>query len=299
MTKTRRVSKRWDLRRLDALALAESFASHPDVGFPVNLQVIAIQCRVRSITFRPLIVDGALALGSGGFEIVVRCKSFEASELNALFNAAPDGSELPARIAHKARFTIAHELAHTLFYDLKAVPPKRKFSIQTAAEVKALEQACNKAAAALLLPKQALRSHFGTANFRDPRTLAEIAAKALVAKSVVITRIPDIDPILQPLAILATVHRDGSQLVVENIWRHYSFGSRFPKLSRKAPLQAAFNDDKALLDLHIFGGYLDEISFDVSIGRHAETWTVLVEAGASRFTRKTLLVSIFRPQDFP
>lgn len=299
MSKVRRVSKRWDMRRYDALALAESIASQAGVGFPVNLQKLAAQCRVEAIRFRPLIVDGALGITPGGFEIMIRCKSFEATELNDLLDAAPDGSQLPARIIHKARFTIAHELAHTLFYDLKALPPKRKFPVRTHREAKALEQACNKTAAALLLPKEAIRRYFGTSDFRDPKTIATIAAIGLVAQSVTITRIPDIDSTLQPRAILATVRREGNRLEIENLWRHYSFLSRFPKLKRKVPLDVALDDPIALLDLRIFGGYLCETSFDVQIGRQIETWTLSVEPGATRSTRKTFVVSLFRGQDFP
>jgi hypothetical protein len=295
----RRVSKRWDLRRLDALALAEGLASRRDIGFPVDLRTLASKCRVKGIKFRPLIVDGVLGITPDGFEIFVRCKSFEVEKLNDLFDLSPDGSQLPPRIIHKARFTIAHELAHTLFYDWKTTPPMRKFPVATHKEAKTLEQACNKAAAAFLIPKEAIRKYFGTADFRDPKTLSTIAAKALVAKSVVITRIPDIDPALHPRAILATVRRENGKPQVENVWRHYSFPSRFPALKRQAHLDAAFNDAEELLDLRIFGGYLDEVNLDVSFGRQNETWTLSVEPGASRSTRGSFLLSIFRPEDFP
>src|SRR6266404_4521791 len=175
LSKIRRASKRWDLRRLDAFARAEAIAARSTVGFPVNLRALADKCRVKTIKFRPLIVDGALGVTPDGFEIVVRCRSFEAVELNDLFNSSPDGRQLPARIVHKARFTIAHELAHTLFYDWSTTPPKRKFAVTTQKEAITLERACNRAAAALLLPKDAVRKYFGTADFRDPTTLSTIA----------------------------------------------------------------------------------------------------------------------------
>jgi hypothetical protein len=295
----RRVSKRWDLRRFDARILAEALASHPSVGFPVNLSALASRCRVKDIRFRPLIVDGALGVSSDGFEIFVRCKSFEIEELNDLFNSSPNGSELPRSIIHKARFTIAHELAHTLFYDRKVTPPKRKFRVSTHKEATTLEHACNTTAAAFLLPKEALRKYFGNADFRDPKTLAMIAAKALVAKSVVIMRIPDVDSALQPCAILATARSNKGKLQIENVWRHYSFVSRFPKLKREASFSTAFNDAEELLDLRILGGYCDEVNFEVPFGRRVETWTLSVEPGASASSGKSFLISIFRPEDFP
>jgi IrrE N-terminal-like domain len=286
---------RWERRRLDACALAEALSSRHDVGFPVNLQLIAAARRVRRIEFRPLIVDGALAVTTTGFEISVRCESFEAEELNELFHSSPDGGRLPPSKIHKMRFTIAHELAHTLFYDLRKQPPERKFPIETTKEATALERACQKAAAALLLPKRAVRKYFGRADFRDPETLATIAKRALVAKSVVIMRVPDIDASLQPQAILATVRSNKGKLEIENIWRHYSFSSRFPALQRMAVLDEALNGPVELSDLRIYGGYLDQVAFDVSFSRQTEQWTLSVEPK----TTGAFIISLFRKQDFP
>jgi len=287
------------LRRLDAFARAEAIAARSTVGFPVNLRALADKCRVKTIKFRPLIVDGALGVTPDGFEIVVRCRSFEAVELNDLFNSSPDGRQLPARIVHKARFTIAHELAHTLFYDWSTTPPKRKFAVTTQKEAITLERACNRAAAALLLPKDAVRKYFGTADFRDPTTLSTIATKALVAKSVVVARIPDVDPALQPLAILATIRREHGKLRVENLWRHYSFAARFPKVQRDVDLDFALDFTKALQDLRIFGGYFDETSFDTALGTKIETWTLAVEHEINRSRGRSIFMSLFRPKDFP
>lgn len=290
-----RISRRWELRRLDACALAESISSRPGVGFPVNLQLIASACHVHRISFRPLIVDGALAVTSAGFEVSIRCQSFEAEELNERFQSAPNGSQLPQSKIHKLRFTIAHELAHTLFYDLKKQPPERKFPIKTAKEAQALEHACQKAAAALLLPKSAIRKHFARADFRDPETLGTIAKRGLVAKSAAIIRIPDMDSSLQPLAILTTVRSNKGKLEIENVWRHYSFSSRFPALQPNVALDEALDRPIELLDLRIYGGYSDEATFDVPFGRGKEEWTLAVEPN----TRGAFVASLFRKQDFP
>jgi hypothetical protein len=58
---------------------------------------------------------------------------------------------------HRYRFRLAHELAHTLFYDRSGARPRRRFSV-TAAE----EAFCDRYARALLLPDDALADRMVT-----------------------------------------------------------------------------------------------------------------------------------------
>lgn len=51
------------------------------------------------------------------------------------------------------RFTIAHEIAHTFFYDFSKTPPKRFFS-----QDRVEEGVCNRLAAALLMPKDMVQN---------------------------------------------------------------------------------------------------------------------------------------------
>ena len=162
-----------------------------------------------------------------------------------------------------------------------------------------MEQACNQAAAALLLPKAILRQLFGAYDFRDPNAVSTIADKALVAKFVVIIRIPDIDSVLQPLAILAAVKHWQGHLRVDNVWRHYSFTSRFPALRKGAILTAALNESPVLSDLRAFGGYADEVELEAPLGSTSEMWTISTERRLTRGAEGTFVVSLFRSDDYP
>ena len=121
-----------------------------------------------------LLTDGGLAVRNGGFIIYVRCDPGEGDDLSARFEEDGTGSTLPERVRHRARFTIAHELAHTLFYDLRSLPPELKFEINAAAETR-LELACNEIAGALLLPRRLLQQRTSTVRDMDPRELRKLA----------------------------------------------------------------------------------------------------------------------------
>jgi hypothetical protein len=243
-----------------------------------------------------MLVEGALGVLPRGFEIFVKSESFETETLQELFDSSPDGANLPDQIRNKVRFTIAHELAHTLFYNRNHYPPRRLFAVSNANVRKALEKRCNELAATFLLPKAALRARFAGAEFHDPDTLNEIAAAGSVAKSVVIIRLPELDIGIEPRSIIATVHWDEGRFCVEHIWRHYSFNSRFPGLVVGKPLLHAFECEE-LLDLRVCGGYFDKVGFDLTIGGHEERWNLAVERFTSPTTREPFFISLYRPID--
>jgi hypothetical protein len=269
-------SRKWELRRRDAEITAEQIGSSKTSLLPVNLGAIAGTCAVRAINFRPMVVDGALAPIEGGFELFVRCESYEQEELLDRFWAAPDGSDLPRRVRNKIRFTIAHELAHTLFYDRSSRVPRRKFAVDNPSTQRALEKACNRIAAIFLIPKSALRSYYGSADFRDPQTLARLADQALVAPSVAIMRLGEVDVGIQAPAILATVRRIEGEPIIDYVWRHYSLRNRFRGLAPGVPLRRIQPQDNSWGDLRIFGGYFDELAIDEHGAVRRETWLLRV-----------------------
>ena len=62
----------------------------------------------------------------------------------------------------RERFTIAHEIAHTFFYNIAETPPQRRLSPQSD---NSDEKLCNRLAAAILLPKEKIdnfvKNYFG------------------------------------------------------------------------------------------------------------------------------------------
>ena len=113
----KRIKNPWPARRRTAVQLAESLVTATTDSLPVDLKRIAAHREVRRIEFAPLLMDGGLAVRSDGFVIYVRCDIGEGADLTARLAEDGTGSTLPQRILRRARFTIAHEIAHTFFYE--------------------------------------------------------------------------------------------------------------------------------------------------------------------------------------
>jgi hypothetical protein len=79
------------------------------------------------------------------------------------------------------RFTIAHELAHTFFYDVKVSPPRDLLEPQSFEEVEKLESMCDEIAAELLLPEPVLRRIAVGLNFMDPDALRGLCVTSAVS----------------------------------------------------------------------------------------------------------------------
>ena len=85
---------------------------------------------------------------------------------DATLRVAEDGFLLEVRAQPKARtrFTLAHELGHTIFYDLDSSPPRRMLHGEA---VRDEESFCNLVAAEILMPANMVRAQL---HKRPPRT---------------------------------------------------------------------------------------------------------------------------------
>jgi hypothetical protein len=102
-----------------------------------------------------LLVPGGIAVKEDGFVVYVKCERDQASRFKDLFYSDTDcGASLPNR----TRFTIAHELAHTFFFDLSEKKPRSVVGSVPKSEFSWLETSCNEIAAHLLMPEIALRA---------------------------------------------------------------------------------------------------------------------------------------------
>src|SRR5436190_15592749 len=111
---------RWPDKRKRIQQDAESLALKYGSSLPTNLKAMADERNVREIDFRPLLVDGTLSLRNDGFLVTIDCEEGEEEMLRDALAADPTGRSLPRR----ARFSIAHEIAHTFFFDLQDSPPR-------------------------------------------------------------------------------------------------------------------------------------------------------------------------------
>src|SRR5450432_862959 len=100
---------------------ADSLASRVSKNeFPVFLRPIVERRKVTSVDFCPLLVDAMLTTHSEGFRILLNSYGGRENELKERYSNESKGRLLPPRF----RFSIAHELAHTFFYDLTDRSPK-------------------------------------------------------------------------------------------------------------------------------------------------------------------------------
>jgi len=110
---------------------------------PIDLQAVATECGVLAIEQREMIPEAVMTPDRAGFHIYLQSNFAHASG---------------ARI--RQRFSLAHEIAHTLFFERRdgAMKPLRG-----APTGHRLEAACHKGAGLLLVPDRLLRSALKTA----------------------------------------------------------------------------------------------------------------------------------------
>src|SRR5687768_12321568 len=85
------------------------------VGFtvPMNLASVALAQRVHTVELRNMLLDGALEPTDGGFKVYIYDSNQE--------YVAPLTSSII--LEPRQRFTLAHEIAHTFFFDTRGDKP--------------------------------------------------------------------------------------------------------------------------------------------------------------------------------
>ncbi len=171
------------------LSKAEALAcSSAENGFPVLLRQIAERRRVTGVEFRPLLVDAMLTTHPSGFRILFNSDRENPSELGERYSGECRERLLPSRW----RFSLAHELAHTLFYDISVARPQVAKEFRAGGGRTALENLelyCNKLAAQFLLPAQLLRVAFRNLPSVNAETIQDLANRAGVSVEVLVRRL--------------------------------------------------------------------------------------------------------------
>lgn len=113
---------------------------------PVDLFKVAIRCGVRSILIREMIPRGGLECIEGGFNIYIRGEEESEYVLPAIE---------PPDLTTRQRFSLAHELAHSLYYVQRG---KGRPTLRSQPKNgKTLETLCDENAAKLIVPVELLR----------------------------------------------------------------------------------------------------------------------------------------------
>ncbi len=150
----------------------------------IALDQIAIERQVHDTIFKPLLIPGALVLRDCGFVLYLDSRKSEGQAFREEFWSG-GGRRLPPRL----RFTIAHELVHTLAYDLTTSPPQPKFSDSSEVAYSNLEFACDRGAAAMLLPRRRVSDLMSRSDFFEPEAFVCLASRHGVSMGTLIRRL--------------------------------------------------------------------------------------------------------------
>jgi hypothetical protein len=246
----KRANDPWPSRRRNAIQSAEAVVATIARSLPVDLNRIAATRAVQRIEFTPLLSHGGLAVRNDGFIIYVRCDTGQNADLTARFAEDGTGGSLPAAIARRARFTIAHEIAHTFFYDIRRMPPRPKTQVHDGALATKLEVACNQIAGLILMPETVMQQCFANFDFVCPEELRALTDRAMVSAEAVIHRFKHLGKLSHPEAILASVSRDRADWTISAISRHYSLRNIFMGAKVGTSIKALVDDP----DFVLFGG---------------------------------------------
>jgi hypothetical protein len=248
-------SKRWRELTKKAFAAAEALAfESANKQLPVRLSQVAASRLVKDVIFRPLLVDGCLGIKKDGFVIFVRADKDRTDDLQKAWRFEGQANfRLPAR----TRFTIAHEIAHTFFFEEKSVRPRADINLEVPQTVKGLEYACNEVAVRLLLPDKLLLPQIKKLNILDPHSLRDLARRAGVATQILTVRLKQcVDWSGQPGAVLCVRKGpDGTRVIARAM--HYSLRPYLRSDREETPLRELLADASFLLN----GGDCPEVTF--------------------------------------
>jgi hypothetical protein len=249
MTPRRRNSE-WDQLRKNAVAYAEALTRQTNRDLPINLLAIAKQQRIRRVEFRQLLVEGGLSVLSNGFNVYVNCDPGQGEQLTEEFANDGTGSCFLPKVRSRLRFTIAHEIAHTLLYDIRAGAPRPRYLLKRFASIRRIENLCNILAGALLLPDWIIRRELECTDLTDVSQLRTLANRALISPETLVRRFRKLRDTDHPECIIAAVERKGNDLNLLAVSRHYRFTELFAKARPHVGLQALVYDP----DFVPFGG---------------------------------------------
>ena len=204
---------------------------------PIPLREISLRCRVKEVVFQPLLVEAGLAIDDDGFVVFVGCDEEVKQEwASALNNEAQKTRTLPGRV----RFSLAHELIHTFFYDTERQPYKSRLSETHYKEIDSLEAACNYGASQLLLPTRQLKSDTNKRDVLSTSCIVDLARKYGVSIECLIHRMANLEDWTSKRGLLAYVHEVSDVYRIRAIAKSASVRGLFEKLSVGSDFKVAF-----------------------------------------------------------
>ena len=180
---------KWERLHERAVGAARRLTSKlaPD-ALPVRLRPIVLGQHAR-VTFQPLFVEGGLGVDEEGFAIYINVPEDRAAKIQQDFEDATDGE---LSLTTRQRFTLAHELAHTFFFEIPPNSSKPRSLVGGhPKEHERLESECNELAGILLVPDSVLSSAIAEENLDllDPRVILGLAKRFAVSLDCLVRRL--------------------------------------------------------------------------------------------------------------
>jgi hypothetical protein len=285
---------RWDGWKETAGAAGEACSVRSSGGsLLIRLSKVAAERKVKEVVFRPLLVDGCLGIRKDGFVIFVKCAKQKCSELSKALELEDQArTSLPYRV----RFTIAHEIAHTFFFNLQSSPPSSDVELDNWRTVNSLEYACNELARRLLLPANLFRPALEKADVLDPDALRKIARRAAVSTDVFTIRLAQVFDWSANIGAVLCVRQEHTGPHVLSKAMHYSLRPHLERLERNTPLTSLIKAKSFVLN----GGDQHEVPVDVPclVGDRRAVQRVVVRCEhAAPTVGSTFLVTVRREGD--
>lgn len=164
-----------------------------DQRVPVDLGAISVAIGA-VVEEREMIPEAAMQVKGGRFHIYLQ-SNFK---------------DLPG-ITSRRRFSLAHEIGHTLFYEERdgELKPRRD-----APKGDGLETACHKAASMILVPNKALRTELRQRKLNATSSIVELAGRFEVSVEVMLRRLNELEVFESGWAPILT-RRSGERLAIE------------------------------------------------------------------------------------
>jgi hypothetical protein len=140
--------------------------------------------RVLHLNFVDMIPRGGLVPVAGGFDLYLQRESESSLDL------VDPGTQV--ELTPRERFVVAHELAHTLFFDLAKDPPSL---LQTSTDGPALEKVCDEVASQLLVPSWVLRDRLRRLERISAEMVTDLAREFAVSVQVMVRRLAKTDSV--------------------------------------------------------------------------------------------------------
>jgi hypothetical protein len=203
---------------------------------PIPLQDIFSRSHVKQVIFQPLLLEAALAVDNDGFVVYVDCNERSKETYQTAFDGADQGRYLPGRV----RFSLAHELIHTFFYDTKQRPYANWLLGKHAKEIESLEQACNYGASHLLLPTKPLKSDTRKIDVLTVAGIIDLATRYQVSIECLINRLEQLEEWTPKRGLVALVRQDADGLRVKAVAKSVAVRELFMNVYVGAELKTAF-----------------------------------------------------------